>query len=105
MTSLITLMKQLGAALLPCGMTSHSKSLSGAQKAARGIMPLSIVFWWKEETRSNREKMRPRSKESRILSTWGVGGCPRELMALSFLQFIVMRTPPHLLGIATMELE
>ena len=39
----------------------------------------------KEETRSKREKMWPLPKESRTSSTWGMGSCPRDLMAFSFL--------------------
>ena len=64
--------------------TSHSNSLSDVQKAARGIVSLSMMIWWKEETRSNMENTRPLPKEFWISSTRGKGSCPRELMALSF---------------------
>ena len=64
-----------------------------------------MVIWWNEETKSKTEKIRPFPKESRTSSTRGMGSCPRELMAFSFLQLMVMRTPPSFLGMATMRLE
>ena len=72
-------------ALLPLGMTSHSKSRVGVENAVRGMVSLSMVIWWNEDTRSNREKMRPFPKESRTSSTRGMASCPRELISLSFL--------------------
>ena len=44
-------------------------------------------------------------QESRISPTRGTGSCPKELMAFSFLQLMVMRTPPSFLGTATIGLE
>ena len=84
MTSLMTLTNQPWEALLPCGMTSHSQSRLGVQNAVSEMVSLSMVIWWKE-TRSKREKIRPLPKESRTSSTRGMGSCPSELMAFSFL--------------------
>ena len=98
MTSLITLTIQRGAALPPCDVTSHPKSRSSVQKAVRGIVSLSMVIWWQEETRSIREKMRPLPRESGVSSTWGMGSSPGGLMAFSFSELVVMRTPPSFLG-------
>ena len=45
-----------GAATLPCGIASHSKSRLGVQNAVSGMVSLSMVIRWKEETRSKRKK-------------------------------------------------
>ena len=85
MTSSMTLSNQPGEALLPCGITSHSQSRSGVQNAVKEMVSLSMGIWWNEGTKSKREKMRPFPNESRTSSTRGMGSCPRELMAFSFL--------------------
>ena len=65
MTSLITLMNQPGEALLPRGVTSHSQRPVGVLNAVRGAVPLFVVIWWNEETKSKRENTRPFPSESR----------------------------------------
>ena len=66
-------------------MTSHLKSRVGVQKAVRGVMSLSMVIWWNEDTRSNKEKIRPLPKESRTSSKRRMGSSASKLMAVSFL--------------------
>ena len=58
MTSLMALTNQPGEALLPCGITSHSNSRFGEQNSVKGMVSLSMVIWWNEETKWKREKMR-----------------------------------------------
>ena len=36
-----------GAALPPCGTTSHSNSVSSMQKAVGEVVSSSMVIWWK----------------------------------------------------------
>ena len=43
-TSLMILTNQSGEALLPCGITSHSKSRSGVQNAVNGMVSLSMAI-------------------------------------------------------------
>ena len=75
MISLMTLTNHPGAALLPCGITSHSKRHVGVQKAVRGIVSLCTAIWWKEETRSKSDNIRPQ----------GMGSWERMLSLFSFL--------------------
>ena len=86
MTSLMTLTTDPGEALLLFCMTSHSKSRVCEQNVVRGMVSFSMVISCNEDTRSNREKMRPFPRESRTSSTRGMGRCLRELIALRFLQ-------------------
>ena len=61
------------------------KRREGVQKVVSGMVSLSMVVWWNEDARSNREYMRPFPRESRTSSTRGMGRWPRKLMILSFL--------------------
>ena len=107
MRSLMTLTNHPGEALLPRDLMIHLNTRVGLQNAVTGMMPLSIVIWWKEETRSNREKMRPFPRESRTSSTRGIRSSLKELIAraFSFLQLTVTRTLPSFFGIATIGLK
>ena len=72
-----------GAATL--GHDEPLEEAGGVQDTVRGVVSLSMVTWWNDDTRSNRERMRPLPRESSTWSTRGMGSCPSELMALSFL--------------------
>ena len=58
---------------------------TGCVELSEGMESLSMVLWWNEETRWNREKMLPFPRESRTSSTREMESCPRELITFSFL--------------------
>lgn len=68
-------------------------------------MLLLMVIRWNEDTRLNREKISSSPREMRTSSTPGTRSCPRELIALIFLELTVIRTFRSFVGIATMKLE
>ena len=47
----MTITNQPGGVLLPYGITSHLQSRSGVQKAVKGMVSLSMVIWWNDETK------------------------------------------------------
>ena len=55
----------------------HDKPLEESGGGAEGggccVVSLSMVIWWNEDTRSNRENMRPFPRDSRTSSTRGMG--------------------------------
>ena len=103
MTSLMTFTNQPGEALLPCGMTSHSKSRLGVQNAVSGMVSLSMVIWWKEENQVEKGENAAFAQGVQDLVDAGDGKLSEGADGVQLL--VVDGVPPSFLGMATMGLE
>ena len=74
------------------------------QKAMNGMVSMSIIMWWSEDTLFNKEYCVFFGGNQRPRRRGGMGSWPKELMTLRLVYFTDIRILPYFLEMATMGL-